>query len=60
VRLVRLYKPLHSLGLTVSLSRVDFLAGLFYLLKDSVVVQRVLSCDGGGLCVERDVERLDT
>ena len=52
-------RPLYSLGLTVSLGRVDFLASLFYLLKDGVVVERIFGCDGSGLCVERNVKRLD-
>jgi hypothetical protein len=45
----------YSLGLAIGFGRVDLLAGLLDLLKDSGVVQRVFSCDDGGLGIERDV-----
>ena len=46
----------YSLGLAISFGRVDLLARLLDLLEDSGVVQRVFSCDDGGLGIERDVE----
>lgn len=51
---------LDSLGLAVSLARVDLLAGLLDLFQHSVVVEGRFGDNGGSLAVERDVERLDT
>lgn len=51
---------LDSLGLAVSLARVDLLASLLDLLQHSVVVEGGFGDNGCGLAVERDVKRLDT
>lgn len=47
---------LDGLGLTVSLSRVDFLAGLLDLLKHCVVVEGRFGHDLCCLAVEGNVE----
>lgn len=51
---------LDSLGLAVSLARVDLLASLLDLLQHGVVVEGGFGDNGCGLVVERDVKRLDT
>jgi hypothetical protein len=51
---------LNSLGLAISLGRVDLLSSLLDLLQHSVVVEGGFGNDGCGLAVEGDIERLDT
>lgn len=47
---------LYSLGLAVSLARVDLLASLLDLLQHGVVVESRFGNNGCGLVIERDIE----